>query len=537
MASVFKTKDRDGKPHKIWRFKYKDHTGKWAYGTGWPDKQKTVEHALTVEAEHRAVKRGEKVDPNTWLRKRNKPISEILSEYLAWGNSCGGRNGRAWDKQNAAAKSRYLTWWIAELSLRVLADIEVLNVEKAMQDLQANGLKPKSVYLRFEALRSLCLWAVKRDLLPLNPLRSMAHMDVRPSEPHRALTEEEVADLMNAAPHDRRVWYETALQTGYRVGELRELRVRDLDMNGPSLPLGCDFTKNRKDARQPITASLAEKLKRLTIGRAPESKLLSIPSSYGYKRIAADYVAGGVALKTEAGKATWHSLRKVFVNNLVRSGADVKTIMELARHSSAEMSLDVYASAKPQLLRTAIEKAVQHMEATINKKDPLPCCAGVKQEVQENNLASASSSAEAKLHDFEVVRATGVEPALPCGNQPLKLARLPIPPRAHYANSGSRAAVLARAFEVRATIAETTFACQMLRFADITLLLLYIDVAAKMTFSHRVPRVEGQPLKIGATTPYRVDLPCEVRLAIGFACGSVAAQSSCRPQGNFSARH
>ena len=147
MASVFKTKDRNGKPHGVWRFKYKDHTGKWVYGTGWPDKKKTVQHALAVEAEHRAIYKGEKEIPAAWLKNRNKPVAEVIADYLDWGNSCGGRNGRPWDKQNATLKAKYLTWWAQKLNVKVLTGIDVLEVEKALQELREEGLKPKSVYL------------------------------------------------------------------------------------------------------------------------------------------------------------------------------------------------------------------------------------------------------------------------------------------------------------------------------------------------------------------------------------------------------
>ena len=38
---------------------------------------------------------------------------------------------------------------------------------------------------------------------------------------------------------------------------------------------------------------------------------------------------GRISATTDSGKASWHSLRKCFVNAVVRSGADLKTVMEL----------------------------------------------------------------------------------------------------------------------------------------------------------------------------------------------------------------
>ena len=429
MASVYKVKDRNGKPYGPWRFKYKNMHGEWVYGIGWKDKQKTKDHAAVLEADHRAVRKGEKDMPAHWDKKRNTPFAQVVDEYLTWGRSCGGKNGRPWNKQNANLKTTYLKWWIAQLNPPTLKHIVLNDVEKNLRELEEKTeLGPKSIYMRFEALRSLVLWAIKRGFIGDNPLRGMAKMDVKAKVPHRALTEEETQLLLENAPADRRLWYETALETGYRVKELRSLKVGDLDLTGPSLPLGADYTKNRKAARQPITRELSAKLEQLTTNRSATEPLLGIPSSVAYKCIKEDFAKADIVLKTDEGKATWHSLRKVFVNNLIRSGADVKTVMELARHSAATMSLETYASAKPALLRDAVEKARRHIDPA---KENGSCCTGVAQAVIEKQAAPAKYNAEADLSHSNLVRATGVEPALSCENQPLKLARLPIPPRAH----------------------------------------------------------------------------------------------------------
>ncbi|MCZ7648247.1 MAG: site-specific integrase [Planctomycetota bacterium] len=143
--------------------------------------------------------------------------------------------------------------------------------------------------------------------------------------------------LLESAPPHRRLWYETALATGFRLNELRCLRVRDLDRFGPSLFLAADFSKDRKDHRQAITRELADQLQTLTEGKGADDRLLGIPfgpdpAAY----IVTDYTAGKVNIQAPDGKATWHSLRKVFIDNVVKSGCDLKTIQALARHSTAQ---------------------------------------------------------------------------------------------------------------------------------------------------------------------------------------------------------
>lgn len=365
MASVYKKRGSDGKLLPEWRYKYLDRFGKWRYGVGWIEKQATLDHAREVEAEHRVVRKGEKEAPTSWMQNRNRPIAEIVTEYMAWGRTCGGRGGRAWDEQNARLKDKALAYWIKELGLTLLADIDLARVEKQVQTMLASELTPKSVSLRVEALKSLIHWSIRRGLLAVNPLAGLAQLDTRPEEPHRPLSDKEVAGLLNAAPLARRLWYETALATGFRVNELRCLRVRDLDLFGPTLFLAADYSKDRKDHRQPIPRDLAERLKALADGREQDARLLGIGARNAPEQIAADYTKGNVTITTTEGKATWHSLRKTYINNLVKSGTDLKTIMTLARHSTAKMTMETYAQADPTLLRNAAEAATDKVHNAV----------------------------------------------------------------------------------------------------------------------------------------------------------------------------
>jgi integrase len=213
----------------------------------------------------------------------------------------------------------------------------------------------------------LCIWAVKRGLLAQNPLQGLAKIDSRPQIPHRSLTDEEVVKLLNAAPEQRRLQYEAALATGFRVNELRSIRVKDLLVFGPALHLRADYSKDRKEHQQPITRELAQKLAEVAKDKPPEAPLLDIPTSKAWKLFKEDLKAAGIREETPEGKATWHSLRKVFINNVVKSGCDLKTIQTLARHSTAQLSMEVYAVQDPKRMRTAAEAAAGHIESILQR--------------------------------------------------------------------------------------------------------------------------------------------------------------------------
>lgn len=95
-------------------------------------------------------------------------------------------------------------------------------------------------------------------------------------------------------PQDRRLWYETALETGYRVSELRALKVGNLDPFMPSLTLEADHTKNRKEARQPITRELAEKLSARCEGKPQDFPLLNIPRREAWRPFNTDCEKAGI---------------------------------------------------------------------------------------------------------------------------------------------------------------------------------------------------------------------------------------------------
>ena len=305
----------------------------------------------------------------------------------------------------------HLEWWREALNLEVIGDVELHPVEVAIQDmLEAGAHTPKTVALRVEALRALCLWCVRRSILPLNPLAALGRIDTRPRVPHRALNDAEVAALFSVATPARRLAYETALATGYRVAELRALKDANLDPFGPALTLGAAFTKNRQDARQPITPDLFDRLKAHAKGKPEDAPLLSLPCMQTTAPlIAADYAKARVRLETKDGKATWHSLRKTYIDAVVRSGADLKTCMTLARHSTATMTMEVYASADPALLHSAAAAAAEHVRQAISRTS---CSGFVPRVVNAEMEVTANLSDSTTSGKQSMVPRAGLEPAL-----------------------------------------------------------------------------------------------------------------------------
>jgi integrase len=408
MASVFRRTIR-GKKSKVWYFKFKDRTGGWCVHRGWPNREDTLAHALAVEAEHGAVRRGEKPAPSHWSKGHLRPLPELIEGYMRWGRERGGRRGLPWPEPNARKRERYLRWWATTLSWHVLGDIGRAGVEQEVDGLLAAGhYARKSIALRVEAIQAFVSWTVGRGFLPSNPLVGLlGHMDVRAQKPHRPLTTEEIAALMEKAPPLRRLWYATALETGYRVGELRALTVGSLDPTAPCLNLAGQHTKDRKPARQFIGTDLCAALLPLAAGKAPDAPLLGIPASKAWSMFKADAKAAEIVALTTEGKASWHSLRKSFVNAVVAAGADLKTSMTLARHSTADLTMHTYATADDGRVRAAAGAAAERLRPAAKPGCGTPVV--ISPQVAET-ADDASACAAEPSGELAMVGASGLEP-------------------------------------------------------------------------------------------------------------------------------
>jgi site-specific recombinase XerC len=401
MAYVYQTYDKDGKPHPRWKYRFSDHFGRLRKGTGTSSKKETIALAERREAFEKEIRDGVRKAPK--VSDKAHDYEDLVSQYIAWGKTQGGRGGFGWSKLHGENRRRYLAWWKERLNLYTLRDISLAPVEKAMKQLSDAGKTSNTVYKYIEALSAFCGWCVSRQFLEADPLACMTTLKVKAKNPYRELTSEELRRLFEIAPPDRALWYRVALATGYRLSELRALKVRNLDLFGPSLPLSAEFCKNRKDARQPIPKALAEELKRLNKGKAPDASLLDMPTKDTViEHRQNDFRKAGIVDNAD-GKAGLHSLRVNYINAVVRSGADLKTCMELARHSTPALTMQTYAKADMVRMRTAVEAVesyVQSAKSPIEVPQATGVCDGDPIMAEDERLCTVS----------EVITPLGFEP-------------------------------------------------------------------------------------------------------------------------------
>jgi len=362
--------DKRKKP-PIWRFQIWGADGKRRSYTGTTSKRDTLEMAIRRQAYEKELAEGIRERPVQPVPPRS--FREVMQEYLDWGNAQGGRGGRPWGKVTARNKKHYMNWWLKALSLSTMQDLigSLARVEKALRDLRQDKKRAgKTLGHYSNTLRTFISWSMDREYLDQNPLRKLTKFDHTPKSQRRAMTAEEIKRLLLVCAEHRRLLYETAFCTGLRAGELKSLTINDLDEVRGGLALSGDWTKNRKDGFQPLPAPLISRLKeaasmrlaeiaysrytRTTDRQPPANPLLYLPS-HPARDLEKDLKLAGIPKITREGKLDFHACRVAYITHLIETGADVKTVQMLARHSDPRITLAIYAKARPERLLAAAE--------------------------------------------------------------------------------------------------------------------------------------------------------------------------------------
>ena len=156
---------------------------------------------------------------------------------------------------------------------------------------------------------------------------------------------------------DRAMLYRVAMGTGFRAGELRSLTPESfrLDGDSPTITVEAGYTKNKKEARQPIRRDLAEAITPW-LATKPAGKPI-----WQFEKLATllqrDLARAGIPYRDAEGCVLdGHALRHSFITHLIQSGANPKEAQTLARHSTITLTMDTYAHVEAADLRKAIER-------------------------------------------------------------------------------------------------------------------------------------------------------------------------------------
>ena len=212
----------------------------------------------------------------------------------------------------------------------------------------------KSITRNISSLRSFYKYLVRNNKIKNNPMLLISNPKQAKTLPHY-LTYEEVEELLRVTDKDTlydirdNLIIELLYSTGIRVGELVNIKVKDINMFDESIKV---FGKGSKERIVYFGKPCKEKLKKYLNIRNSNNEYLLINkrgsklSDRGVRKIFEDIIR----LNHLDIKFTPHTLRHSFATHMLDDGADVRTVQELLGHSSVETT-GIYTHVSNEHLR------------------------------------------------------------------------------------------------------------------------------------------------------------------------------------------
>lgn len=185
----------------------------------------------------------------------------------------------------------------------------------------------------------------------------------------RALEQKQQEQLFKAAEkspkvfqgltgRERSMLYRLACGIGLRAGELATLHPSSFHFEDKvkMVYVPGAKTKNGNDARQPLSSPLAT-LFQEWLPKSTDNELW--PGNWyqkAAKMLRADLEAAKIPFETTEGIADFHALRVTYGTNLARAGVPPTIARKLMRHSTIQLTLDIYTKFSSDEVSDAVEK-------------------------------------------------------------------------------------------------------------------------------------------------------------------------------------
>ena len=214
---------------------------------------------------------------------------------------------------------------------------------------QQTGLSPKTLNEYLNSVSAFLNWMTLQNRIARNPLEKVPKVDIRGRQAkRRAITEPELQRLLTITTPKRRLIYLTAIYTGLRLGELRQLVWADLQLDAarPFLSARASTTKNRKEAVIPLHPALAAELKPARQARKNDAERVFQLSPRISRTFRQDLLRAKIEPLDALGKKLdFHALRKTFATRLAQRGVAQRLTQELMRHQDANLTALNYTDA------------------------------------------------------------------------------------------------------------------------------------------------------------------------------------------------
>ena len=382
-----------------WHVEFRDHMDQVRKLAGFPDRGATEELGRKLErlVAFRAV--GDPPPPELarWIerlpRRRREalvrldlidPVRQAASRSLAelveeFRRSLEAR-GRT-PKHIAHVAGRVLRLFEG-CGFETWGDLDPALVESFLsREREEKGRSPKTLNHYLAAARELVLWALERGYADRDPLASLRRLRFNVQADRRldrrALNVEQLRGVIAAADagptrcglpgSERALLYELAAYTGLRVGELRALRVADLDLDDaedPRLRVRASISKNGREAVLPVRQKTAGRLHAFVRKRLPAARIFPRFPGKPERALRFDLGRAGFPCQDEDGRPLddkdgrtvgFHSLRISFSTMLDAAGTPKGLTEKLMRHQAVGLTYGTYTKHAREEERRAVE--------------------------------------------------------------------------------------------------------------------------------------------------------------------------------------
>ena len=348
----------------------------------------------------KALERGEAGLTDPYRDHLDKPFGEHVAAYL----EDVRHNGTSADYQDAV--ERRLRRVIDGIKAKTLRDVTADKVKlfiRNMTDARKAGGDAPAVAVTTKndhrsALSTFFEWAVRNDLVPVNPVDKVPTIKPLKGEPRvkrrrRALRRRELRRLISAAVsyplqarlngkggrprkdgtkapckpanltsetveklkaqgRERRLWYLLSVFTGLRRGELSRVKVRHFKAGRGWLDLPGEILKNGRPAIIPLVPGLAEQLREWVGGKSASEPLVNILCRQNLRRVHRQNLKlADIPYQTDDGFSDWHSHRKTVNTFLRRRGVSLRLRQRFLRHVAGDLATGTYDDERVKELR------------------------------------------------------------------------------------------------------------------------------------------------------------------------------------------
>jgi integrase len=246
------------------------------------------------------------------------PFSELTALYL--------KDQRDNRRRSLDHAERYVRNLLAAFGEDRALDVTADRIEEYRDQRRADGLQPASVNRELAALRRMFKLAVRKGKLPASPHIEL--LDESENVREGFLEPPEFEAVCALLPQYLQDAARFAYLTGWRIGAIRALEWRAVDLRARTLLLRAAHAKNKRAKLLPLTGALLALIERRVAARDLACPFV-FPGAAGgrlgdvrkaWKRACATAGVRGVV---------FHDLRRSGARNAVRAGVPEQVVMEL----------------------------------------------------------------------------------------------------------------------------------------------------------------------------------------------------------------